>query len=87
MSSPTRRRTSSTGWSSTGAGATSLWTPRRWPRSTRAASCWRSTRRAAARLPEPAPSPPALAAGPDDVAPDGLGDKLRRAWDYVSGNY
>ena len=42
---------------------------------------------AAAQLPEPAPSPAALSAGPDDVDPEGLGDKLRRAWDYLSGNY
>jgi hypothetical protein len=40
-----------------------------------------------ARLPEPAPSPPALSATPDDTTPDGLGDKLRRAWDLLSGRY
>ena len=41
----------------------------------------------AARLPEPAENPAALDAGPDDTVPDRLGDKLRRAWDYLSGNY
>ena len=43
--------------------------------------------RAAERLPEPSENPAALGAGPDDVVPDGLDDKLRRAWDYLSGNY
>jgi C-terminal processing protease CtpA/Prc len=43
--------------------------------------------RAAERLPEPRENPAALGAGPDDVVPDGLDDKLRRAWDYLSGNY
>lgn len=42
---------------------------------------------AAGRLPEPAENPPAMDAGPDDVVPDGLDDKLRRAWEYLSGNY
>jgi uncharacterized protein YrrD len=42
---------------------------------------------AAAQLPEPSANPPALAADPDDTVPDGLNDKLRRAWDYLSGNY
>jgi uncharacterized protein YrrD len=41
----------------------------------------------AQRLPEPAESPAAMGAGPDDTVPDGLDDKLRRAWDYLSGNY
>ena len=39
------------------------------------------------RLPEPSENPPALGASPDDTAPDDLNDKLRRAWDYLSGNY
>jgi hypothetical protein len=26
-------------------------------------------------------------ADPDDVTPDDLGDKLKRAWDLISGNY
>jgi hypothetical protein len=42
---------------------------------------------AAARLPEPGPNPAVLEADPDDTAPDGLRDKLRRAWDLLSGNY
>jgi hypothetical protein len=41
----------------------------------------------AARLREPHPNPAALATGPDDTTRDGLDDKLRRAWDYLSGNY
>src|SRR5688572_20409533 len=39
------------------------------------------------RLPEPAKNPAALDAGPEDTVPDDLKDKLRRAWDYLSGNY
>jgi hypothetical protein len=42
---------------------------------------------AAARLPEPAENPATLDAGPDDTVPDDLGDKLRRVWNYLSGNY
>jgi hypothetical protein len=42
---------------------------------------------AAERLPEPAENPPTLDADPADTAPDDLNDKLRRAWDYLSGNY
>jgi hypothetical protein len=42
---------------------------------------------AAEQLPEPTENPAALGADPDDVTPDGLDDKLRRAWDYLSGNY
>ena len=38
-------------------------------------------------LPEPAENPAVLDAGPDDTVPDDLKDKLRRAWDYLSGNY
>jgi len=38
-------------------------------------------------LPEPSENPAAMGADPDDVTPDGLDDKLRRAWDYLSGNY
>jgi hypothetical protein len=41
----------------------------------------------AEQLPEPAENPAAMDAGPDDVTPDGLDDKLKRAWDYLSGNY
>jgi uncharacterized protein YrrD len=45
---------------------------------------------AAERLPEPSANPAALRATPDDVPADEaeeLGDKLRRAWDRISGNY
>lgn len=42
---------------------------------------------AAERLPEPSKSPATMSAGPDDTAPDDLGDKLRRAWNWISGNY
>jgi hypothetical protein len=38
-------------------------------------------------LPEPSENPVAMAAGPDETVPDDLGDKLRRAWDRISGNY
>jgi uncharacterized protein YrrD len=40
-----------------------------------------------AQLPEPAANPATLDASPDDTVPDDLGDKLRRAWDYLSGRY
>jgi hypothetical protein len=39
------------------------------------------------RLPEPAESPAVLGADPGDTTPDDLGDKLKRAWNWVSGNY
>jgi hypothetical protein len=42
---------------------------------------------AAERLPKPSANPAAIEAGPDDTVPDDLGDKLRRAWNRVSGNY
>jgi hypothetical protein len=42
---------------------------------------------AAERLPQPGENPAVLDAGPDDTVPDDLKDKLRRAWDYLSGNY
>ena len=42
---------------------------------------------AAELLPEPSANPATLAADPADTAPDHLGDKLKRAWDYLSGNY
>jgi hypothetical protein len=42
---------------------------------------------AAQALPEPAENPATMDAGPDDVTPDALDDKLKRAWDYLSGNY
>ncbi|HEY1286584.1 MAG TPA: PRC-barrel domain-containing protein [Solirubrobacterales bacterium] len=40
---------------------------------------------AAERLPKPSENPAALEAGPDDMGPEGLDDKLRRAWDLISG--
>jgi hypothetical protein len=45
------------------------------------------TASAADELPEPSDNPATLEASPDDTAPDDLKDKLRRAWDYLSGNY
>jgi hypothetical protein len=45
------------------------------------------TASAAEELPEPSDNPATLEASPDDTAPDDLKDKLRRAWDYLSGNY
>ena len=42
---------------------------------------------AARRLPEPSENPATVEADPDDTAPDDLEDKLKRAWQYVSGNY
>jgi hypothetical protein len=39
------------------------------------------------RLPEPSASPAVLEADPDDTAPDDLGDKLKRAWNVISGKY
>jgi hypothetical protein len=45
---------------------------------------------AAERLPEPSENPAALRATPDDVPADQaeeLADKLRRAWDRISGKY
>ena len=38
-------------------------------------------------LPEPSDSPAVMDADPDDVTPDDLGDKLKRAWNRISGNY
>jgi uncharacterized protein YrrD len=40
---------------------------------------------AAESLPEPSPNPAALEVGPDDMVTEGLDDKLRRAWDLISG--
>jgi hypothetical protein len=39
----------------------------------------------AAELPKPSANPPTLGATPDDTVPDELRDKLRRAWDRISG--
>jgi len=38
-------------------------------------------------LPQPSENPAVLEADADDTAPDDLGDKLRRAWNWISGNY
>lgn len=42
---------------------------------------------AAERLPEPSENPATVEVDPDDAAPDDLGDKLKRAWHWISGNY
>jgi hypothetical protein len=39
------------------------------------------------RLPEPSGRPAVMEADPDDTTPDDLGDKLKRAWNLISGNY
>ena len=41
----------------------------------------------AERLPEPSANPAQVSVSPDDVVPDELKDKLRRAWDRISGKY
>jgi hypothetical protein len=38
-------------------------------------------------LPEPSDNPAVMNTDPDDVTPDDLSDKLKRAWDLISGNY
>jgi len=43
--------------------------------------------REAEQLHEPSENPASMSADPDDVTPDHLGDKLRRAWQVISGNY
>ena len=40
---------------------------------------------AAQRLPEPGASPSSLEVAPDDLVDEDSGDKLRRAWDMISG--
>ena len=42
---------------------------------------------AARDLPQPSRNPASMRADPDDVTPDDLGDKLRRACDLISGKY
>ena len=42
---------------------------------------------AAKRLPEPTANPATMSASPDDVTDSELERKLRRAWDWISGNY
>ncbi|MEA2377949.1 MAG: hypothetical protein QOI45_448 [Thermoleophilaceae bacterium] len=41
----------------------------------------------AEQLHRPGPNPAAMSATPDDVTESELERKLRRAWDYISGNY
>ena len=76
--------TSSTARSSTPATATASPTRPTSTVSTSAASC-SPRRRAAQRLPKPGQNAASMEA--DDLTPGGLDDKLRRAWDYLSGNY
>lgn len=38
-------------------------------------------------LPEPSQNAAVMRADPDDAEPDTAGDRLRRAWDYLSGRY
>jgi hypothetical protein len=40
---------------------------------------------AARNLPEPGANPGSIEVGPDDMAAGGRHDKLRRAWDMISG--
>jgi uncharacterized protein YrrD len=42
---------------------------------------------AAESLPEPSANPATMEADADDTTPDDMGDKLKRAWDRISGNY
>lgn len=44
-------------------------------------------REQAAQLPEPGPNPPVLYDHPADTGRGSLHDKLRRAWERVSGSY
>lgn len=46
----------------------------------------RVDRAGAEALPQPAANPASMEAGAEDSVPDDLGDKLRRAWDRISGN-
>ena len=42
---------------------------------------------AAQNLHEPTENPPVIDATPDDASESALGHRLRRAWDWISGNY
>lgn len=44
-------------------------------------------REQAAALPEPSPNPAVMRDDPADPGKSSLGGKLKRAWDYLSGNY
>jgi len=43
--------------------------------------------RAVAQLPPPHANPATLGTGPDDTVPEHLHDKLKRAWNLISGDY
>src|SRR3954464_6568981 len=43
--------------------------------------------REAEALPQPSENPATVVAEPEDAEGTPLGDKLRRAWDYISGRY
>ena len=47
----------------------------------------RSTRPPPSGCPSRARTRRSMPADPDDTAPDDLGDKLKRAWAWISGNY
>lgn len=42
---------------------------------------------AAERLPAPSANASEIELGPDDVVPDNFHDKMKKAWDRISGNY
>jgi uncharacterized protein YrrD len=44
-------------------------------------------RQAAEQLPEPSANPAVMHDDPGEPGSGVLGEKLRRAWDYISGNY
>jgi uncharacterized protein YrrD len=44
-------------------------------------------RAAAEQLPEPTANPPVMRDDPAETRSEALADKLRRAWDYISGRY
>jgi uncharacterized protein YrrD len=44
-------------------------------------------RDAAERLPEPSPNPAVMRDDPAETRSEALADKLKRAWDYLSGRY
>jgi hypothetical protein len=38
------------------------------------------------KLPKASPGPPEMATGPEDTTPDSVRDRLRRAWELISGS-
>ena len=44
-------------------------------------------REQAAQLPQPSPNPAVMRDDPADTGHSSLEDKLKRAWDYITGNY